>query len=97
MTSRRRTTSNQGWKNVVYINVEIYNVEQRPINVVHFNVDLNNVRQRRSNVVILNIDFHNVGQRWKIKIQKQNNIFELQRMHWAQHFPHFIFYFKWNM
>ena len=29
MTSPRRTTSNQRWDNVVYVNVEIYNVEQR--------------------------------------------------------------------
>ena len=65
------------------------------INVVYFNVDLNNVRQSRNNVVIFNVDFHNVGQLrnsvvnitiWK-KInknqalsQKQNNIFELQRI-----------------
>ena len=27
MASRRRTTSNQRWNNVVYVNVEIYNVE----------------------------------------------------------------------
>ena len=27
--SRRRTTSNQRWNNVVYVNVEIYNVQQR--------------------------------------------------------------------
>ena len=63
MTSRRRTTSNQRWNNVVYVNVEIYNVQQRRINVVYFNVDLNNVRQRRNNVVIFNVDFHNVGER----------------------------------
>ena len=63
MTSRRRTTSNLRWNNVVYVNVEIYNVQQRRINVAYFNVDLNNVRQRRNNVVILNVNFHNVGQR----------------------------------
>ena len=43
-TSRRGTTSNQRWNNVVYFNVGIYNVEQRRINVVYFNVDMNNVR-----------------------------------------------------
>ena len=63
MTSRRRTTSNQRWNNVVYVNVEIYNVEQHWNNAVFFNVELNNVRQRRNNVVIFHVDFHNVGQR----------------------------------
>ena len=63
MTSRRRTMSNQCLNNVVYVNVEIYNVEQRRINVVYFNVDLNSIRQRRNNVVIFNVDFHNVEQR----------------------------------
>ena len=43
----------------MYVNIEIYNVEQCQINVVHFNVYLN-VRQRRNNVVIFNVDFHNV-------------------------------------
>ena len=38
MTSRPGTTSNQQWNNVVYFDVEIYNVEQRQINVVYFNV-----------------------------------------------------------
>ena len=63
MTSRRRTTSNQRWNNVAYVNVGIWNVEQRRINVVYFNVDLNNVRQRRNNVVIFNVDLHNVEPR----------------------------------
>ena len=74
MTSRLRTTSNQRWNNVVYVNVETYkveqrriNFEQRRINVVYFNVDLNNIRQRRKNVVIFNLDFHNVE-------QYQNNV-----------------------
>ena len=71
MTSRRRTTSNQLWNNVVYVNVEIYNVEQRRINVVCFNVDLNNVKQRRDNVVIFNVDFHNVGQSCEYKRLKK--------------------------
>ena len=47
----------------MYINVEIYNVEQRGINVAYFNVDLNDIRQRRNNVVIFNVDFHKVEQR----------------------------------
>ena len=63
MTLRRWIISNQRWKNVVYVHVEIYNVEQRQINVIYFNVDINNVRQRRNNVVILNVEFHNVDQR----------------------------------
>ena len=60
-TSRRGTTSNQRWNNVVYLNVEIYNVEQRRINVVYFSVDMSNVGQRRNNVVIFNVGFYNVG------------------------------------
>ena len=76
MTSRRRTTSNQRWNNVVYLNVGIYNVEQRRINVAYFNVDVNNVRQRRNNVVLFNVEFYNVGQRGnnvvKMTISKKN-------------------------
>ena len=55
--------SNQCWNNVVYVNVEIYNVEQLQIKVVNFIVDTNNVRQRRNNAVIFNVEFHNVDQR----------------------------------
>ena len=47
----------------MYLNVGIYNVEQRWINVAYFNVDVNNVRQRRNNVVLFNVEFYNVGQR----------------------------------
>ena len=75
-TSRRGTTSNQRWNNVVYFNVAIYNVEQRRMNVVYFNVDVNNVRQRWNNVVIFNVEFHNVGKRRnnvvKMTISKKN-------------------------
>ena len=49
----RGATSNQRWNNVVYFNVEMYNVEQRRINIVYFNVDINNVRQRQTNVFLL--------------------------------------------
>ena len=63
VTSRRGTTSNQQWNNVVYFNIEMYNVEQCRINVVYFNVDMNNVRQRRNNIVIFNVKFYNVGKR----------------------------------
>ena len=70
-------TSNQRWNNVVYTNVEIYNVQQRWNNVVSFNVELNNVRQRGNNVVIFKIDFRNVGQRRNnvvnLTIWKKNN------------------------
>ena len=56
MTSRRRTTSNQRWNNVVYVSVEIRNVEQ------HWNnVELNNVGQRQINVVIFNVIFTTLG------------------------------------
>ena len=41
VTSRRRTMSNQCWNNVVYVKVEIYNVEERRINVVYFNFHIN--------------------------------------------------------
>ena len=63
MKSRRRATSNQRWNNVAYVNVGIYNVEQRQLNVVYFNVDSSNVRQRRNNVVIFNVDLRNVEPR----------------------------------
>ena len=36
--------SNQRWNNVAYVNVEIYNVEQRQIKDVFFNVDIYNAR-----------------------------------------------------
>ena len=45
-TSRRGTTSNQRWNNILYFIAGIDNVEQRRINVVYFKVDMNNVRQR---------------------------------------------------
>ena len=63
MTLQRHKTWNQRGNNVVYVNVEIYNVEHRRINAVHFKVDLNNVR-RLNNVAIFNLDIHNVEQRW---------------------------------
>ena len=65
MTSQRLTTSNHCWNNVVYVNVEVYNVEQRQINVVCFNIGFDKVRQRRINISHVNI--HNV-------VQRQNNV-----------------------
>ena len=62
MTSRRRAVSNERWNNVLYVNIEIYSVEQRQINFVFFKVDINNVRQRRNNAIDFNVDFHNVDQ-----------------------------------
>ena len=47
----------------MYVNAEIYNVQQHWNNIVYFNVELNNVRQRPNNVVIFNVDFHNIPQR----------------------------------
>ena len=84
MTSRRGTTSNQLWNDVIYVNVGIFNVEQRWINILHFNVDLN-VRQRQNNVVIFNVELHNVEPRrdnvgnmtikkWKINFEFQEHI-----------------------
>ena len=63
MKSRLRAMSNQRWNNVVYVTVEIYNVEQGLIDLVYFNIDINNVRQCRNNVIIFNVEFHNVDQR----------------------------------
>ena len=63
MTSPPRAMSNQCWNNIVFLNAEIYTVEQRRINVVYFNVDINNVRQRQNNVVIFNVKFYKVDQR----------------------------------
>ena len=48
--------SNQSWNNVMYFNVEIYNIEQHEINVVYFNVDINNTRWLQNNAVIFNVD-----------------------------------------
>ena len=107
MTSRRHTMSNQRWNNFLYVNVEIHNVEQRRINVVYFNVDINNVWKRQNNVIIFNVDFYNAGNvettLWiwpfeeKVSSQKQNNIFELQRIRWTQNLLHFVTHFKRNM
>ena len=55
--------SNQLWNNVAYVNVDIFNVEQRQINIVYFSVDINNVRQRRDKAVISKVEFYNVDQR----------------------------------
>ena len=63
MTSRRQTTSIQRWNIVVYLNVGIYNVEQRRINVVYLDIALNNFRQRRNNVAISNVNLRNVEPR----------------------------------
>ena len=80
MTLRGHTTSNQPWNIVVYVNVEICNVEQRWNNAVFFNVELNNVRQRWNNFVIFNVDFHNVGQR-------RNNVADMTI--WKKNKPRF--------
>ena len=69
MTSQSRITSNQRWNDVVYVNVEVQNVQQRRINVNCFKVELSNVSQRQNNV-IFNIDFHNVG-------QSRNNVLDM--------------------
>ena len=62
MTSRRGAMSNQCWNNIVNVNIEIFNVEQRQTNVVYFNFDVN-VRQRRNNAVTFNVEFHDIDQR----------------------------------
>ena len=99
MTLRRGTTSNQRWNNIVYLNVGIYNVEQRRINVAYFNVDVNNVRQRRNNIVLFNFKFYNVCQRGSnvvkmtiYKKEQKKNHFKL--IHLIQSFNcHFIILF----
>ena len=58
----RGERSSQRWNNVVYVDVETYNVEQRQINVVHVNVGMKNVRQRWNNVAIFKVEFHNACQ-----------------------------------
>ena len=77
MTLQRHATSNQRWKNIVYVNVEIHNIEQRWNKVVFFNVEFNNVEwQRRNNVVIFNVDFHNFTNMfiWKNKLSLDSKI-----------------------
>ena len=75
-TSRRGTTSNKRWNNVLHFNVGIYNVRQRRINVEYFNVDMNNVRKHRNNFVIFQFEFHNVSKCRnnveKVTISKKN-------------------------
>ena len=65
--SQPQVTPNQRWKNVVLVNVTIYNVKQRRISVVYFKVDINNAGQHQNHVVIFNVDFHSFRQR-------QNNV-----------------------
>ena len=76
MTSRRGTTSNKHWNNVVYFSIGMYNVEQIRTHFVYFNADMNNIRLPRNNVVFFNLEFHNVGQRRnnvvKMTIPKKN-------------------------
>ena len=50
MTLRGRTTLNQNYNNVVYINVTNYNFDQRRNLIVYFNIDINNIRQRQNKI-----------------------------------------------
>lgn len=70
ITLQRPTKSNRCWKNVVYFNVEICNIEQRQTRVAYFKVDVNDVRQLWNNIVNLNVEFHNIDQR-------QNNVLNM--------------------
>ena len=85
MTSRRRTMSNQRWNNVVYVIVEICNVEQGRLNIFYFNVDINNFRQPRNNVVILNVEFDNVDQRqiWIVNMTIFKKLKRAKKFFWA--------------
>ena len=56
--------SNQRRKNVLYLNVSTYNVEQRRINV--FNVDFYNVGQSGNNVVKMTISIKNKKKSFKV-------------------------------
>ena len=96
--SRRGTTSNQRWNDVVYFHDGIYNVKQRRINVVYFNFDMNNARQRRNNAVIFNVEFHNVGKRWhnivKMTISKKNKNKNISnKIHGIQSFNYYFIIF----
>ena len=96
MTSRRRTTSNQRWNNVVYVNVEIYNVETMLcISTLNWTT-LDNVETTLSFSTSIFTTLGNVETTlgiWpfekKASIQKQNNIFELQRICWTQNLLQF--------
>ena len=55
----------------MYVNAEIYNVEQSRINFVYFNIDINNVKQHRNNVEMFNVEFHNADPPFEL--------FELQK------------------
>ena len=68
MTSGRRTTSHQCWNNVVYNNIEIYNVQQRWNNIVYFNVELNNVWQHQNKGCHFQPPF---SQRWATSKQRR--------------------------
>ena len=70
ITLPRPTKSNQCWKNVVYFNVEICNIEQRQTKVAYFKVDVNDVRQLWNNLANFNVEFHNIDQR-------QNNVLNM--------------------
>ena len=102
-TSRGRTTSNQNWNNVVYVNLGIYNVEQLRINFVYFNVDINNVTQWQNKPHFQS----RVSPRWsmsknvvKITISKKNNNNNNKKkknipnsIHWIQNFNYYLIIF----
>ena len=76
MASRSHTTSNQRWNNVVFANIETYNVECQ-INVVYFNADINSVRQHRNNVLFSNVEFHNIDKvETKLRISQFAKLFK---------------------
>ena len=57
LTSGRRTTSNQSSNTIVYINVEIFNVQQQRINVACFNNDIKRCYfQRREPHLCFDVD-----------------------------------------
>ena len=74
LTSGRRTTSNQSSNTIVYINVEIFNVQQQRINVACFNNDIKRCYfQRRELRLCFDVDQNMTIYVWK----EQENIFEL--------------------
>ena len=94
MTSRRWKTSNQCWNNIVYVNVEIYNVEQSRINFVYFNIDINNVKQHRNNVEMFNVEFHNADPPFEL-FELQKRIKERkENWNWIHKTASLDYYFK---
>ena len=73
--------------NVVYVNVVIYNAQQRWKGIVNFNVEFNNVGQRRNSVGHMTIWKRKLSLKWKTKkyFWASKNMLDSQSLL----FPHF--------